>query len=1159
MCKTPLAFLAHSLGGLVVKQAMVYLADEQSYGTEYQPLRDAIRGAIFFGVPSQGMDVSDWKAIVQGNPNENMIRNLSIESDFISKLTESFNGIWNERCKFFWAYEQLMSRQVNTGADGRLARNGDTIALVSPESATCGFNKRNPSVTIPISASHSGMVKFSQISEYLPIVRARLLEILQLPSPRQSNTDHDAQSDKSVSATESHPQPSPHIIFELLEKFQNVSKLTETEINSLTSKTLSDIYGSIHHIEMELDNVPNRINHLARLDPFTVAMKQFGKLTDDIKLFSHGSNSMGYVWGPMKFIVDWNTNRLGTGYHNSTDTRPYILLFQADIIRHLKLRHWHQLFDSWFKGNKAEFEQISFRTDQNRWLIEGKSSQQALEAARIRRTISDRVLEGKNEAATMRRDTVKHWLSAFDIQKEHFTHRGKRHDCMNPGRWLLKSQKFIRWARSDTSWNPLLWLSGAPGAGKSVLASIVIDRLKKRGASVAYFYCKHGDEKRTSVESVTRSILAQLLVLNPDLLPYFHDKAQTGVSLASPKDSEQILGTSLRSFERVYLVLDGLDECGRDARGAIARRFRKMVDLEIKVGSIRCLFISQDDGVAAADFHKIPSIKIGNQNNEDIENFVGQWQQQLVTKFGPFSQLSRLKKIISNRAKGLFIFAELFAKLLEQQLSIKDLEDQLRPEVLPVELDSLYERILDRVHEARHPNTIRRIDEILGWIVCARRPLRWEEIQTAVCIDLEERSFDDRRRLVESPKEMFHSLVVYHSNTTVELVHGTARQYLTKRKTLPNGSEERPLIKVDEGNFSLAMRCLTYLSFPAFHLSRTEEDIKSDLREGLHQLYDYATACWAMHLEGGILNLEECDLARLHKALKILVELHWSKSHKPIQITKEVRKVLSPFERFPGNIKPKQHNRLLQAVAWAKKQSGSSGKGPNDKDALTLWKVTAKIRSVLEKIDTESNDFAIIEEKYGARRYKCPRVNCYYYYHGFKDLGQRERHTGKHTRPYLCVVVGCPKQAFGYAVEEELRQHLDGMHCIKDPGQSVMPIYSTFDKQKVLKSRGGNASFQCPECDQTFTRKHNFRRHKESHTADQDRFICAKCTKPFLRKDAYERHVRTHDEKRFSCGGIRRDGRKWGCNRSFSRKDALKHHYTNTKRGQMCAKSRPRE
>lgn len=113
MCKTPLAFLAHSLGGLVVKQAMVYLADEQSYGTEYQPLRDAIRGAIFFGVPSQGMDVSDWKAIVQGNPNENMIRNLSIESDFISKLTESFNGIWNERCKFFWAYEQLMSRQVN--------------------------------------------------------------------------------------------------------------------------------------------------------------------------------------------------------------------------------------------------------------------------------------------------------------------------------------------------------------------------------------------------------------------------------------------------------------------------------------------------------------------------------------------------------------------------------------------------------------------------------------------------------------------------------------------------------------------------------------------------------------------------------------------------------------------------------------------------------------------------------------------------------------------------------------------------------------------------------------------------------------------------------------------------------------------------------------
>lgn len=180
----------------------------------------------------------------------------------------------------------------------------------------------------------------------------------------------------------------------------------------------------------------------------------------------------------------------------------------------------------------------------------------------------------------------------------------------------------------------------------------MIDKLKNRGAPVAYFYCKYGDDRRASVESVTRSILAQVLDLNPDLLPYFHQNAQMNVSLSSPPSSEQILGTSLRSLERVYLVLDGLDECGSDAGKAIASRFLKMVNLEKEVGSIRCLFISQDDGAAAVGSDGFQSINVGNKNSDDIKEFVGKWQQKLITKFGVSKRLSNLQEIISKRAKG---------------------------------------------------------------------------------------------------------------------------------------------------------------------------------------------------------------------------------------------------------------------------------------------------------------------------------------------------------------------------------------------------------------------------------------------------------------------------------------------------------------------------
>ena len=71
---------------------------------------------------------------------------------------------------------------------------------------------------------------------------------------------------------------------------------------------------------------------------------------------------------------------------------------------------------------------------------------------------------------------------------------------------------------------------------------------------------------------------------------------------------------------------------------------------------------------------------------------------------------------------------------------------------------------------------MKRIKEMLGWIVCARRPLQWEEIQTTACISPTHGNFDVRRRLVDSPNELFASLIEYHLDGTVDLVHGTARK-----------------------------------------------------------------------------------------------------------------------------------------------------------------------------------------------------------------------------------------------------------------------------------------------------------------------------------------------------------------------------------------------
>lgn len=75
--------------------------------------------------------------------------------------------------------------------------------------------------------------------------------------------------------------------------------------------------------------------------------------------------------------------------------------------------------------------------------------------------------------------------------------------------------------------------------------------------------------------------------------------------------------------------------------------------------------------------------------------------------------------------------------------------------------------------------------KILGWVTCAARPLRWREIQSIFCIDLESNTVDyEERRLRVSCKKLCGSLVDVHQvlyghpgpDDIVTIVHGSARE-----------------------------------------------------------------------------------------------------------------------------------------------------------------------------------------------------------------------------------------------------------------------------------------------------------------------------------------------------------------------------------------------
>lgn len=107
-CK-PLLFLAHSLGGLILKEALVILANP----TGPSLLQEAISGAIFFGVPNLGMEQSALLAMVDGTPNEALVADLTPGSDYLVQLHEQMTGLaFLQKVDCHWAYETRTSPTV---------------------------------------------------------------------------------------------------------------------------------------------------------------------------------------------------------------------------------------------------------------------------------------------------------------------------------------------------------------------------------------------------------------------------------------------------------------------------------------------------------------------------------------------------------------------------------------------------------------------------------------------------------------------------------------------------------------------------------------------------------------------------------------------------------------------------------------------------------------------------------------------------------------------------------------------------------------------------------------------------------------------------------------------------------------------------------------
>ncbi|KAJ3454415.1 hypothetical protein MRS44_018309 [Fusarium solani] len=998
--------------------------------------------------------------------------------------------------------------------------------------------------------------------------------------------------------------PQPPEFQRMLEEFKQGLKKRDQETFKLT--TLDTLSRSIATLQARL-HAERRLQNPNRLVRFLEAIKQYGEI---LRVFCINNEVMAFIWGPVKLLLETASscdrafNELLNTYERMGEEFPLLLqyrdLFQAepqkvqilvliykDIIKFHEIAlgqfrrpRWEDLFDITWNTCKTRLLVIISEIARRRSSIENQSGYSHIEESQDSRSTEDARPDTELEERDFRRRSVVcSWLKATNPDTDQDRFSNIRADHPGTGRWLFSNQFFNDWFHPQfVTIPPLLWLKGLPGAGKTILASLVVEEARKLTppVTVLFFYCKRDQPEQNSFDALARSFLLQLLKQDKGLLAYLYRKCCDShqAVLGSPPLLKELLAFAFASCERAYIVIDGLDECARDERKSITQWFRNLVDTlpHTCPDRLRCLFVSQDDSVARKDLADLVSIKIlAEDNKDDILEYSLSKSNRLGEKFElSEEEASRFAIHVADAAKGMFLLARLVWANLLGQTSIAGVEAQLGKN-FPDGINEAYERIMDRIAQQASPAALKDILWLLGWLVCSKRPLKWHEIQILKSINLDERSVEvERNRFRVDAKDLCESLVEIQPDGTLELVHVTAKSFL--------GGSERYIDKTAK-ELEIACQCIDYLNLPAFQCQPTNDRIL----KGEYGFMDYAVLHWIPHLEVGAEQPKDYNdlMNSLSETLETFIRQYWLGPTATVSVSARTKKKLQYFQDLPF------YGDLEQAIGSSKKQLRHFGEMREGEIALNLLDTVCKVRKALEQLassDLEPSVQKMIEERYGRNLFKCPRFSCQFFTTGFSSAQDRDNHIAKHTRPFRCTDEACTGFAFGFSTAAARDKHLKDTHSTAATYDLEFPTdedvrrgiqNNTAEGQASLEPTGSSESesseseqeaeqrrfavpkrtkqteFKCPHCSKVYAKKYNLESHLRSHTGDRP-YECDDCGDAFARASDYNRHMKKHTgERQYVCRGVLQNGASWGCGKAFSRADTLRTHYK-SEVGKIC-------
>lgn len=273
---------------------------------------------------------------------------------------------------------------------------------------------------------------------------------------------------------------------------------------------------------------------------------------------------------------------------------------------------------------------------------------------------------------------------------------------------------YVQWLRGI---EPIYWITGKPGAGKSTLTKFLFNdpRTRHNAAlwsgpteliSAGFFFWNSGTELQMSQEGLLKTLLYQIIWRRRDLIPVvFNDSWQNYERWGGDLDDWrwQDLAKALKALlsdkrHNFLLFIDGLDEFDGDHMELVnfIKELAQFPNVKLCVASRPWLTFEEA-------FGKRPRLRVETLTRSDIQRFVS----EKLRASERFLDLEREKPTdarflideVTGKAYGVFLWVYLVVRSLLDGLrdgdSMKDLITRIT--YLPSDLEELFRKILDHL------------------------------------------------------------------------------------------------------------------------------------------------------------------------------------------------------------------------------------------------------------------------------------------------------------------------------------------------------------------------------------------------------------------------------------------------------------------------------